>query len=230
MFLSLAGLTTAHAVGGTLLAILIGPYAASLALTVVLTAKAFFIWGWRVVLALKANIFNMAIVMPFRWLCYYSLFRKHTIRKRAWRHCRLYLSINAAAFLAGVGIGLATTHLRSWGQPLYNNHGLSITVPAMLGSSPPPNRLVELSSPCDLPFCQTSRSLQRLYTPSRSIQLASFVQKIRWVLLCFDRPQPTWTSLNGTAFGEWSAERNWVACFRAKFQQGSKMVLIWCLV
>ena len=35
------GGTTAHAVGGTLLAILIGPYAASLALTVALLLQAF---------------------------------------------------------------------------------------------------------------------------------------------------------------------------------------------
>lgn len=40
------GGTTAHAVGGTLLAILIGPYAASLALTVALLLG-LLIWGWR---------------------------------------------------------------------------------------------------------------------------------------------------------------------------------------
>ena len=39
------GGTTAHAVGGTLLAILIGPYAASLALTVALLLQAFSLLG-----------------------------------------------------------------------------------------------------------------------------------------------------------------------------------------
>ena len=54
------GGTTAHAVGGALLAILIGPYAASLALSVALILQAF-LFGDGGILALGANIFNMAV-------------------------------------------------------------------------------------------------------------------------------------------------------------------------
>ena len=41
------GGTTAHAVGGALLAILIGPYAASLSLICRLDPPGLLIWGWR---------------------------------------------------------------------------------------------------------------------------------------------------------------------------------------
>lgn len=58
------GGTSAHAVGGTLLAILIGPYAARTAVTVALILQAF-LFGDGGILALGANIFNMAIIMPF---------------------------------------------------------------------------------------------------------------------------------------------------------------------
>ena len=58
------GGTTAHAVGGVLLSILIGPYAASLALSVALLLQAL-LFGDGGILALGANIFNMAIAMPF---------------------------------------------------------------------------------------------------------------------------------------------------------------------
>lgn len=58
------GGTTAHAVGATLLAILVGPYAACVAVTVALLLQAF-LFGDGGLLALGANIFNMACVMPF---------------------------------------------------------------------------------------------------------------------------------------------------------------------
>ena len=70
------GGTTAHDVGGALLAILIGPYAASLALSVALILQAF-LFGDGGILALGANIFNMAVAMPFIGYGIYSWFRKH---------------------------------------------------------------------------------------------------------------------------------------------------------
>ena len=90
------GGTTAHAVGGTLLAILIGPYAASLALTVALLLQAF-LFGDGGILALGANIFNMAIVMPFVGYAIYNLFRKHH-QETLGVIIGSFLSINAAAF------------------------------------------------------------------------------------------------------------------------------------
>src|SRR3954451_20970368 len=56
--------TTAHAVGAVLIAILLGPWAAVVAVSVALLIQAMF-FGDGGVLAFGANAFNMAFVMPF---------------------------------------------------------------------------------------------------------------------------------------------------------------------
>ena len=56
--------TTAHAVGAVLVAVLLGPWAAVIAVSVALAIQALF-FGDGGVLAFGANCFNMAIVMPF---------------------------------------------------------------------------------------------------------------------------------------------------------------------
>src|SRR6476646_1128057 len=56
--------TTAHAVGAVLIAVLLGPWAAVVAVSVALLIQAFF-FGDGGVLAYGANCFNMAVVMPF---------------------------------------------------------------------------------------------------------------------------------------------------------------------
>ena len=55
--------TTAHAVGGVLVAVLLGPWAAVIAVSVALLIQALF-FGDGGVLAFGANCFNMAFVMP----------------------------------------------------------------------------------------------------------------------------------------------------------------------
>ncbi|MGH3818009.1 MAG: energy-coupling factor ABC transporter permease, partial [Pseudonocardiaceae bacterium] len=56
--------TTAHAVGGALVAILLGPWAAVIAVSVALAFQAL-LFGDGGVLAYGANVVNMAIVLPF---------------------------------------------------------------------------------------------------------------------------------------------------------------------
>ncbi|QNQ80923.1 cobalt transporter CbiM [Lactobacillus sp. PV034] len=125
------GGTTAHAVGGTLLAILVGPAAACLSVTVALILQAF-LFGDGGILALGANIFNMACVMPFSGYFIYNFLRKHG-------HPSLgaisgsYIGINLAALFAGIELGIQPliAHTAN-NQPLYNPYPLSVTVPAMM--------------------------------------------------------------------------------------------------
>lgn len=160
------GGTTAHAVGGTLLAILIGPYAASLALTVALLLQAF-LFGDGGILALGANIFNMAVAMPFVGHGIYSWFRKH-------HHEALgvivgsYVAINVAALLTGIELGVQPLIASEAGHPLYNPYGLGVTIPAMLVTHLVVVGWVEaLLYHCDLPFRQTSRSNRVVHTKYR---------------------------------------------------------------
>jgi cobalt/nickel transport system permease protein len=197
------GGTTAHAVGGTLLAILIGPYAASLALTVALLLQAF-LFGDGGILALGANIFNMAIVMPFVGYAIYNLFRKHH-QETLGVIIGSFLSINVAAFLAGVELGLQPLISSEAGQPLYNPYGLSITVPAMLGAHLLVAGWVEAFFTVVIYRFVKQVAPAELYTPS-TVNTTSFVKKIRWVLLALIVLSPLGLLADGTAFGEWSTE------------------------
>ena len=58
------GGTTAHAVGGTLLAVLLGPWAACISISTALLIQAL-VFGDGGILSFGANCFNMAFVIPF---------------------------------------------------------------------------------------------------------------------------------------------------------------------
>ena len=70
----LVGGTTGHAVGGTLIALLFGPNAACIAVSVALLLQAV-IFGDGGVLAFGANCFNMAFVLPYVGWFVYKLLR-----------------------------------------------------------------------------------------------------------------------------------------------------------
>src|SRR3954452_15117005 len=77
--------TTAHAVGAVLIAILLGPWAAVIAVTCALGIQALF-FGDGGVLAFGANCFNMAFVMPMAgYVTYRTLARNAPLtgRRRA---------------------------------------------------------------------------------------------------------------------------------------------------
>ena len=63
------GGTTAHAVGGTLLAILIGPLCSLSGADSRLTATGLLIWGWRYSRS-WGQYFQHGHCDAFRWLCY----------------------------------------------------------------------------------------------------------------------------------------------------------------
>ena len=77
--------TTAHAVGGSLLAILFGPWTAAIGVAIALVIQALF-FGDGGILALGANIFNMGIVLPFVSYAVYSLIAGNSVilSKRRW--------------------------------------------------------------------------------------------------------------------------------------------------
>ena len=64
--------TTAHAVGAVIIALVLGPWAAVIAVSVALLFQAL-LFGDGGVLAYGANVLNMAIVMPFVGLAVYRV-------------------------------------------------------------------------------------------------------------------------------------------------------------
>ena len=197
------GGTTAHAVGGVLLSILIGPYAASLALTVALLLQAL-LFGDGGILALGANIFNMAIAMPFVGYAVYHFFRKQN-HETAGVLVGSYVGINVAAFLTAIELGIQPIIATQGGEPLYNPYGLAVTIPAMMATHLTIAGAVEVFFTYVIYRFVKQVAPQELYTPT-SVNTTSFVKKIRYVLIALVVLSPLGLLAEGTAFGEWSAD------------------------
>lgn len=129
--------STGHAVGGVLVAILLGPWAACIAITVALVVQAL-LFGDGGITAIGANCFNMAFVLPFVGYYLYKLISLNALATSNRRVIAAgiagYIAINVAAFLTGVEFGLQPLlHHTVSGQALYCPYGLKIAVPAMVG-------------------------------------------------------------------------------------------------
>jgi cobalt/nickel transport system permease protein len=128
--------TTAHAVGGALVAVLLGPWAALIAVSVALAFQAL-LFGDGGVLAYGVNVVNMGIVLPFiAYGMYRVLARGSTLtspRRAVAAGVAGYIGINAAALCCGIELGLQPTLFHTAdGQPLYSPYHLAQSVPAML--------------------------------------------------------------------------------------------------
>src|SRR4051794_30643279 len=127
--------TTAHAVGAVVIAVVLGPWAAVIAVSVALLFQAL-LFGDGGVLAFGANVLNMAIVMPFVGLAVYRLVAGNaplTPRRGVVAGgVAGYVGINAAALAAAIEFGIqpGLFHTAS-GAPLYSPYSLSQTIPAM---------------------------------------------------------------------------------------------------
>lgn len=128
--------TTAHAVGAVIIAIVLGPWAAVIAVSVALLFQAL-LFGDGGVLAYGANVVNMAIVMPFVGLGVYRAVAGNSAltsrRRLVAAGLGGYAGINAAALAAAVEFGIQPDlfHTAS-GVPLYAPYHLSQTIPAMM--------------------------------------------------------------------------------------------------
>jgi cobalt/nickel transport system permease protein len=127
--------TTAHAVGAVLIAILLGPWAAVVAVSCALAIQALF-FGDGGVLAFGANCFNMAFVMPMFGYGVYQLATPHlsltSPRRAVVAGLAGYAGLNVAAACAAIEIGIQPTLFHTAnGTPLYSPFHLSQSIPAM---------------------------------------------------------------------------------------------------
>ncbi|WP_406676646.1 cobalt transporter CbiM [Moorella sp. ACPs] len=127
--------TTAHATGGAILAILFGPWAAAIGLSIALAIQALF-FGDGGILAFGANAFNIAFIQPFASFYVYKLLAGRSPVTHGRRVLAAgiagFTGINLAALAAAVEFGLQPVlfHTAS-GVPLYSPYPLSLAVPAM---------------------------------------------------------------------------------------------------
>jgi cobalt/nickel transport system permease protein len=131
----LPGGTTGHAIGATLVALLLGPWAACISVTIALLVQAV-IFGDGGILAFAANSFNMAFVAPFVGYYTYNLIKGRIISEKGTYvavFISAYLAINAAALFTALEFGIQPFLFKDVaGLPLYAPYPLSISIPAMV--------------------------------------------------------------------------------------------------
>ena len=129
------GGTSGHAVGAALVAILLGPWAACLAVSIALIIQALF-FGDGGITALGANCLNMAVVMPFAGYYSYRLIAGSTPLTSKLRvlagAVAGYLALNLAALYTAIQFGIQPLLASGAdGRPLYAPYPLTVAVPAM---------------------------------------------------------------------------------------------------
>ncbi len=131
----LPGGTTGHAVCGTLIAILFGPWSAVIAVSIALAIQAVF-FGDGGILALGANCLNMAFVLPFVGYAVYGWLKGHLGGERGEvlaAGIGSYVGLNAAALCAALEFGIQPLLFTdAAGNALYCPYPISVAVPAML--------------------------------------------------------------------------------------------------
>lgn len=132
----LPGGTTGHAVGGALAAIILGPEIATIAISVALIIQAIF-FGDGGILAIGANCFNMAVVLPFVSYAIYQAISKNQAldskRRIVGAAVGAWAGLTVASFFAAVEFGIQPLlwHAAN-GTPFYAPYPLSVSIPAMV--------------------------------------------------------------------------------------------------
>jgi len=134
--LPLPGGTTGHAVGVAMAAIVLGPWGATIAISVALAIQAL-LFGDGGILTLGANCFNLAIAGSFVAAAVYRLVSAGapllSPRRVFAGGLAGYCAINVAAVLTALELGLQPLLFRdATGATLYAPYPLSVTLPAMM--------------------------------------------------------------------------------------------------
>jgi cobalt/nickel transport system permease protein len=129
------GGTSGHAVGAAIVAILLGPWAACVAVSLALVIQAL-LFGDGGITTLAANAFTMAVIMPFIGSYGYRLVAGNSPvgspRRMVAGFVAGYLALNAAALYTAVMFGIQPLIASAPdGRPLYAPFPLSVTVPVM---------------------------------------------------------------------------------------------------
>jgi len=200
----LPGGTTGHAVGGTLLAALLGPHAACISITIALLIQAL-LFGDGGILSFGANCFNMAFVIPFLGCAIYKLLRGRA-KSKTGEYLGLavasYLAINAAALCAALEFGFQPLVARdAAGMPMYCPYPLAVSIPAML-----------------IPHLAVAGVVEAAFT----VAIVAFISKVSPGMIYSGRPtrtkplfaliaalivaSPLGLLAAGTAWGEWGSD------------------------
>ncbi|HBL41368.1 MAG TPA: cobalamin biosynthesis protein CbiM [Ruminococcaceae bacterium] len=203
------GGTTGHAVGGTLIALLLGPNAACISISTALLLQAV-LFGDGGILSFGANCFNMAFVLPYLGYAVYCLLRRLFRNRSTIFSCFTaaigsYVGLNAAALCAAIEFGIQPMLFKdALGQALYCPYDLSVSVPAMMLSH------LAIAGIVEAVFTASVYAFIRKTSPHLIASENKMRSKERLPLLILPAvlvvATPIGLLADGTAWGEWSAE------------------------
>ena len=130
------GGSTGHVVGGAIIGIILGPWAAVIAITVALVLQAL-VFGDGGFFAIAANCFNMAVVIPFVAFYTYKLI-SNGVAITSSRRVKAaaiagWASLTAAAASTAFEFGIQPIlNHTAEGVPIYMPYSLNVTLPAMI--------------------------------------------------------------------------------------------------
>jgi len=195
----LPGGTTGHAIGGALIAILLGPYSAVFAVTIALAIQALF-FGDGGILALGVNCFNMAFIMPFTAFYLFKLTKKLFKNQKGEYIASFlggYISVNVA-----VEFGVQPLLFKDVsGLPLYSPYGLAVSIPAMM--------IPHLLVVGILEGIITVGAYSYIKKASPDVIYKGKVSKMKYFYIIMGiliLATPLGLLANGTAWGEWGSE------------------------
>ncbi|MDX8418762.1 cobalt transporter CbiM [Stecheria sp. CLA-KB-P133] len=207
----LPGGTTGHAVGGTLIAILFGPDAACIAISIALLLQAV-IFGDGGILSFGANCFNMAFVLPYAGYGIYSLIQKASGKKD--RHgisyaaaaIGSYAGINLAALCTAIEFGIQPILFHdAAGNALYCPYDFSVSIPAMMIPHLLVAGIVEAAFTIAILAFVRKTSPDLLYGDDTKTHTKSRVPLFALTAILI-AASPLGLLAQGTAWGEWGAD------------------------
>jgi cobalt/nickel transport system permease protein len=210
----LPGGTSGHAVGGALAAIILGPEIAVIAITIALVIQAFF-FGDGGILAIGANSFNLAVVLPFTAYAVYQLITRNSAlnskRRIIGAVAAGWAGLTASAFFTAFEFGIQPLLFHTAdGTPLYAPYPLSVAIPAMIIPHALVASVVE-GVVTALVVAYLMRANPGAFHVVNKVQAGASVGAAKWRgawagLAGLALLTPIGLLAPGTAWGEWGAE------------------------
>jgi len=218
------GVSSVHAVGSVFIAIILGPWAACIAVSIAVIIQAIFFADGGI-LAIGVNCFNMAFAMPFSGYMIYKLIagKSELMTKRGKIGVVLggYVGINVSALIASIELGIQPLLFKNaQGIPQYGFLPLKITIPTMMGEhllvAGPVEAIITVAALVYISKFSKELYDKLIYGRTKNIMedgtecvKKSFFKKYKAIIIGFIVLiilTPLGLLSTGPAFGEWSTE------------------------